>query len=637
MRLKASHELGAPLATQVPALLRYSTRSRRALALFAISLCLGVFTGGCPWNTNSTGNGGTGGTTADDNGNTNGDATTTVTEATTDAGGDARLSFAGDTLTVTVRDGENNSPVASLDVAVDPQTGVGVVFDPEMRYAPQWFEAPQDMAKMHPRMGAFSLLVRMTKVALNEAKPDPQIVRTQQLSGARVEDFPTTLPAFYSYIYAGPVCLAELDSLRSLLEGKIAGDVGDHLLIEAIEGLGEATVTFAVSVVSISLDVDEFVVTGYWRSLGYQDDDWFDLYYRCSVPSWGVPCQVIVWPRQSAPAGAECTATPSDSEVEPNDSFEQANVLRLSGDTAIMNGRVDDLCCCGRVGELNDFFRVTVEAGTRLVVYARRVGPGGGSVDIYDSSFRELASVSLTSFGAVPELRKEEWTFDSLPASPGGTYYIHVMAACEYTMSYYLDMSSAVRLAEPPSVPSSPQPSDGASAVSIDSGFALDWADCAGATSYDVYFDSSGPPAFRGHVSSSSWPHGGFTYETTYFWKVVAKNSAGSTSGPIWSFTTAPPNQAPDTPSAPAPTDGATNVPVGTDLLDWANAARATSYDIYFGTSDPPPLAGAWSLSYWTLDMGALAYQTTYYWQIVAKNGAGSTEGPVWSFTTEAQ
>src|SRR4029077_349151 len=32
----------------------------------------------------------------------------------------------------------------------------------------------------------------------------------------------------------------------------------------------------------------------------------------------------------------------------------------------------------------------------------------------------------------------------------------------------------------------------------------------------------------------------------------------------------------------------------------------------------------------------ALAYSTTYYWQITAVNAGGSTAGPIWSFTTGA-
>jgi hypothetical protein len=89
----------------------------------------------------------------------------------------------------------------------------------------------------------------------------------------------------------------------------------------------------------------------------------------------------------------------------------------------------------------------------------------------------------------------------------------------------------------------------------------------------------------------------------------------------------------PGTPATPAPPDGATGVSIDTDL-DWANASGATSYDVYFGDANPPPLAGNTVTSAWILP--TLAYETTYYWKVVAKNAAGSTPGPVWSFTSTA-
>jgi hypothetical protein len=54
---------------------------------------------------------------------------------------------------------------------------------------------------------------------------------------------------------------------------------------------------------------------------------------------------------------------------------------------------------------------------------------------------------------------------------------------------------------------------------------------------------------------------------------------------------------------------------------------------VHFGTANPPPRvrAGQSAASY---DPGTLTAETRYYWQIVARNTAGSTTGPVWSFQT---
>src|SRR5205807_5161602 len=65
------------------------------------------------------------------------------------------------------------------------------------------------------------------------------------------------------------------------------------------------------------------------------------------------------------------------------------------------------------------------------------------------------------------------------------------------------------------------------------------------------------------------------------------------------------------------------------------SASGATSYDVRLGTSNPPPTvsSGQGSPSY---AASGLATSTTYFWQIVARNAAGNTTGPVWSFATSA-
>jgi subtilisin family serine protease len=188
-----------------------------------------------------------------------------------------------------------------------------------------------------------------------------------------------------------------------------------------------------------------------------------------------------------------------------------------------------------------------------------------------------------------------------------------------------LNLKQAISL---PGTPWDPSPSDGATDVPLNT--LLDWNDCGGAESYDVYFGTSPSPAFVGNVTSSSYDPGTLITTTTYYWRIVSKNIYGETSGSEWQFTTA--GATPSPPVNPKPIDGATDISI-TPQLDWDDSAGATSYDVYFGATSPPPLAGTTTDS--SYSPGTLGYDSLYYWKVVAKNGYGETEGPEWSFRTE--
>ena len=60
-----------------------------------------------------------------------------------------------------------------------------------------------------------------------------------------------------------------------------------------------------------------------------------------------------------------------------------------------------------------------------------------------------------------------------------------------------------------------------------------------------------------------------------------------------------------------------------------------TTYDVYFGTNDPPTMAefqGNTDTNSWTLP--DLDLTTSYYWQVVSRRGTATNAGPVWQFTT---
>src|SRR5205085_596202 len=89
----------------------------------------------------------------------------------------------------------------------------------------------------------------------------------------------------------------------------------------------------------------------------------------------------------------------------------------------------------------------------------------------------------------------------------------------------------------------------------------------------------------------------------------------------------------PAAPGTPSPAPGATGVAT-TPTLTWS-ASGATSYDVSFGTANPPPVVSGSQASA-SYAPAPLANSTTYFWQIVARNTNGTTAGPVWSFSTAA-
>jgi hypothetical protein len=157
---------------------------------------------------------------------------------------------------------------------------------------------------------------------------------------------------------------------------------------------------------------------------------------------------------------------------------------------------------------------------------------------------------------------------------------------------------------------------------------------------FDVYFGDTNPPplletiitgmAFNAGDVLSFSPASDLAQSTTYYWQVRARSSSDEIDGPVWSFKTLGP---PDTPVVVAPADGA--VDTSTEQAIAWSAAGATSYDVYFGTSNPPPLVAS-GFSATVYRYGHLALDTSYYWKIIAINILGSAASSVFSFTTTA-
>ncbi|MFT3739816.1 MAG: FISUMP domain-containing protein [Breznakibacter sp.] len=128
---------------------------------------------------------------------------------------------------------------------------------------------------------------------------------------------------------------------------------------------------------------------------------------------------------------------------------------------------------------------------------------------------------------------------------------------------------------------------------------------------------------------------------TTYYWKVVAKNSNGdAVESDVWSFTTSDTNYSvPTAPVSPTPSIDAADVNV-VPMLQWALSEDAdgdvVTYDLYLDTNNPPVTLLASGLSNPGFKIqNQLKGNSKYYWKVVAADGrGGQTPGAVWNFST---
>ena len=137
-----------------------------------------------------------------------------------------------------------------------------------------------------------------------------------------------------------------------------------------------------------------------------------------------------------------------------------------------------------------------------------------------------------------------------------------------------------------PNAPNSPYPPTGATNIDhTTTDVTLSWS-CSdkdgGVLCYDVYLDTLDPPlaVIASGIAVSSYFVDSLNFNTTYYWKVFAKDDQGVvTAGSVWSFSTLPhPNQAPSVPVYLAP--GRRGLPGNTPPSILTGAARTPTGEI---------------------------------------------------------
>jgi hypothetical protein len=239
-------------------------------------------------------------------------------------------------------------------------------------------------------------------------------------------------------------------------------------------------------------------------------------------------------------------------------------------------------------------------------------------------------------------------TYDPGTLAYSTHYYWQIVAEDEHGATSTGPVWDFVTLSQtnnPPYVPSSPSPADGAIDQSVDVNLSWSGGDPDGdSVTYDVYFeanDSTPDVLVSANQPGTSYDPGTLAYSTHYYWQIVAEDEHGSTTtGPVWDFiTVSQTNNPPYEPSNPEPPDGVILWSVEADL-SWSGGdpdGDSVTYDVYFEANDSTPdvlvSANQPGTSY---DPGTLEYYTIYFWQIVAEDEHGATSiGPVWDFWTE--
>lgn len=128
-------------------------------------------------------------------------------------------------------------------------------------------------------------------------------------------------------------------------------------------------------------------------------------------------------------------------------------------------------------------------------------------------------------------------------ATTSGTYYLRAQNDATGCWSAGSG-STTITINTVPATVATPTPANAATGVCYAGAGAvssISWGAAAGATSYDVYFGAgSVPGTVTANVATNTYNTGALAANTTYYWRVVAKNACGdATTSATFSFTTA--------------------------------------------------------------------------------------------------
>ncbi|MHC4739148.1 MAG: beta strand repeat-containing protein [Planctomycetota bacterium] len=129
-------------------------------------------------------------------------------------------------------------------------------------------------------------------------------------------------------------------------------------------------------------------------------------------------------------------------------------------------------------------------------------------------------------------------TFDPGTLSYDVTYYwrIDEINAAGTTTGTVWNFTTQAQ-PQPPGQATNPDPAN--SATNVSTTVDLSWTAGTGSTSSDVYFGTTSPGTFQGNQTATTYDPGTMDNDTTYYWRIDEVNAQGTTTGNVWTFTTA--------------------------------------------------------------------------------------------------
>lgn len=253
---------------------------------------------------------------------------------------------------------------------------------------------------------------------------------------------------------------------------------------------------------------------------------------------------------------------------------------------------------------------------------------GASSYKLYCDTFSP--PTTLISYGSSS-------TSNSVPAANYSTvYYWRVVTV----NSQGHEGQSAQSYFQTQALPAPSAPTSSAATNNTTTGFRANWGAVAYASTY--YLDVSTVSNFASYVSGyQNLNVGNVLYKdvtglspnTTYYYRVRAYNTSGTSSNSTTQTTATKPN----TVTLTSPANSSTGLTLSPTLSWSAPSGGATGYKVYaWQTSNSAWIVNGTTTTATTYDLSGLSLGTEYSWNIVAYNAyQDAATSSTWSFTTE--